>query len=519
MDAHRTPSPGRVCFVGAGPGAPDLLTLRAVEALRNADVIVHDALVPPRLLDAICSRVRRIPVEKARHAADDPGSATGRLLARLAVDGARVVRLKGGDPAIFGRLAEEIEPVRQAGVPVEIVPGVTAALAAAAAAGASLTSRVDASNVSLLTGREADGKDASVDYRSLATLPGTLAVYMGVEQAARWSRELLAAGRPADTPVTVVSRCGWPDEQVAGTTLGRCADDAARQGWRSPAVVIVGVAAVASGPLAGRVVLVTRPAGQEGDLVAAIRAAGGRPLHVPLVEIADPPTWQPLDEAIRAACTYDWIVFASANGVRAFLRRLEALRLDGRALGTARLAAIGPGTRRQLEEAGYRCDLTPTVSRSEDLAAELAATLPGGRFLLVRADRGREELRRGLESRGHLVDEVTAYRTLPRESLADDELDAVSRGAVDWIVLTSPSIASAAARLFGDMIRGWRIATISPVTSAALDPLGLRPAAEAERATADGVVEAIIRRVNEAADPPPPAAAADAAQIPPSSLG
>lgn len=519
MDAHRTPPPGRVCFVGAGPGAPDLLTLRAVEALRSADVIVHDALVPPRLLDAVCSRARRIPVEKARHDADDPGSATGRLLARLAVDGARVVRLKGGDPAIFGRLAEEIEPVRQAGVPVEIVPGVTAALAAAAAAGASLTSRYDASNVSLLTGREADGKDASVDYRSLAALPGTLAVYMGVEQVARWSRELLAAGRPADTPVTVVSRCGWPDEQVAGTTLGRCADDAARQGWRSPAVVIVGVAAVASGPLAGRVVLVTRPVGQEGDLVAAIRAAGGRPLHVPLVEIADPPSWQPLDEAIRTACTYDWIVFASANGVRAFLRRLEALRLDGRALGTARLAAIGPGTRRQLEQAGYRCDLTPTVSRSEDLAAELAATLPGGRFLLVRADRGREELRQGLESRGHLVDEVTAYRTLLRESLDDDELEAVSRGTVDWIVLTSPSIASAAARLFSHMIRDWRIATISPVTSAALESLGLRPAAEAERATADGVVEAIIRRCSEAADSPPPAAAADAAQVPPSSLG
>jgi len=515
MDERRTQPPGRVCFVGAGPGAPDLLTLRAVEALRAADVIVHDALVPPRLLDAVQSHARRIPVEKARHDADDPGSATGRLLARLAVEGARVVRLKGGDPSIFGRLAEEIEPVRQAGVPVEIVPGVTAALAAAAAAGASLTSRTDASNVSLLTGREADGKDASVDYRSLAMLPGTLAVYMGIEQVDRWSRELLAAGRAPDTAVTVVSRCGWPDEQVAGTTLGSCAADATRQGWRSPAVVIVGAAPAASGPLAGRVVLVTRPAGQEGDLVAAIRAAGGRPLHVPLVEIADPLSWQPLDDAIRAASTYDWIVFASANGVRGFLARLEALRLDGRALGTARLAAIGPATRRQLEEAGFRCDLTPAVSRSEDLAAELAATLTGGRFLLVRADRGREELRLGLESRGHDVDEVVAYRTQPRASLAPDEEEAVSRLPVDWIVLTSPSIASSAVRLFGDRIRRWRIATISPVTSAALEPLGLRPAAEAVRATADGLVDAMIRRDREAADSSPPAVATDAAHVPP----
>jgi uroporphyrinogen III methyltransferase/synthase len=519
MDDRRTLPSGRVCFVGAGPGAPDLLTIRAAEALRAADVIVHDALVPPRLLDAARADARRIPVERARHDADDPGSATGQLLARLALEGARVVRLKGGDPAIFGRLAEEVEPVRRAGVPVEIVPGVTAALAAAAAAGASLTSRTDASNVSLLTGREADGKDSSVDYPALATLPGTLAVYMGVEQAARWSHDLMAAGRSPATPVTVVSRCGWPDEQIAATTLGACGADAVRCGWRSPAVVIVGVSPATSGPLAGRVVLVTRPAGQEGDLVAAIRAAGGRPLHVPLVEITDPPSWQPLDASIRAASTYDWIVFASANGVRGFLRRLEALRLDGRALGTARLAAIGPATRRQLEAAGYRCDLTPALARSEELAAELAATCRRGRFLLVRAAQGRAELRLGLESGGHHVDEVVAYRTEPRESLDPDEEAAVARVPVDWIVLTSPSIAAAAARLFGDRLRGWRIATISPVTSAALEPLGLRAAAEAGQATADALVDAIIHRADAAADSPRSAAATDAAQVPPAPRG
>jgi uroporphyrinogen III methyltransferase/synthase len=519
MHDRPSPPPGRVCFVGAGPGSPDLLTIRAVEILRAADVIVHDALVPLRLLDDINPRARRVQVDRARELRPDPGSATGRLLARLAVEGGTVVRLKGGDPAVFGRLAEEIEPVRQAGVPVELVPGVTAALAAAAAAGVPLTSRVAASNVTFLTGREADGKEAVVDFRGLASLQGTLVVYMGVEQAARWSRELIAAGRPPGTPVTVVSRCSWPDEQLGSTTLERCAADVERHGWRSPAVVIVGPSAVESGPLAGRLVLVTRPTGQERDLVSSIRAAGARTLHVPLVSIEDPPSWQPLDDAILAASTYDWIVFSSANGVRGFLGRLAALRLDGRALGTARLAAIGPATRRHLEEAGYHCDLTPTVSRSEELAAELAATARAGRFLLVRADRGREELRLGFESRGHRVDEVVAYETRPRETLDAHEAEAVGRLPVDWIVLTSPSIAGAAVRLFGDRMRAWKIATISPVTSAALEPHGLRPDAEADRATADGIVAAIIRHELAAAAPPPPAGSPGPAHLPPSLHG
>jgi uroporphyrinogen III methyltransferase/synthase len=519
MHDRRSPAPGRVFFVGAGPGAPDLLTIRAVEILRAADVIVHDALVPVRMLDGINPHARRVPIDRAGDPRPDPGAATGHLLARLAVEGGTVVRLKGGDPAVFGRLAEELEPVRRAGVAVELVPGVTAALAAAAAAGVPLTSRVEASSVTLLTGREADGKEAAVDFRGLAALQGTLVVYMGVEQVARWSRELVAAGRSPDTPVTIVSRCSWPDEQLGATTLGHCAADVERHGWRSPAVVIVGAAAVPAGPLAGRLVLVTRPSGQEGEIVSSIRAAGGRALHVPLVSIEDPPSWQPLDDAIRAASTYDWIVLASANGVRGFLGRLAALRLDGRALGTARLAAIGPATRRHLEEAGYRCDLTPSVSRAEELAAELAATVHGGRFLLIRADRGREELRLGLEARGHHVDEVVAYETRPREALDPHDAEAVVRLPVDWIVLTSPSIATSAVRLFGDRMRAWKIATISPVTTAALEGHGLTPTVEAARATTDGIVEAIIRHEAAAAVLPPPAGSPGTAHLPPSLHG
>lgn len=490
-----TPIPsGHVSFVGAGPGAADLLTLRAAEALRAAEVVVHDLLVPPALLDLVNPAAERIPVDREAAAGGDPGETTGRLLVRLALAGRRVVRLKGGDPTVFARLAEELQPLRDAGVAVSIVPGVTAALAAAAAAAVPLTSRAAASSLTIVTGHEADAKDAGLDFHALAALPGTLVVYMGVEKAACWARSLIEAGKPAATPITVVSCCSWPAERIATGTLADCAAGLEQAGWQSPAVVIVGEAARSrpAGPLAGRRVLITRPAGQGEELAALVRAAGGQCLTVPVVGIADPPSWQPLDTAIARADTYDWIVFASANGVKAFAARLRATARDARALGTARLAAIGPATVRSLDAVGLVCDLMPADFRSEGLAEAFAAMPRGGRFLLIRADKGRDLLRRDLEGRGHHVDEVVAYVSRPLEPLDPTTLAAIDAG-VDWVTVTSSSIAESAARLFGDRMRRWRIASISPVTSAALERLGLRPAVEADEATAGGIVAAIGR--------------------------
>jgi uroporphyrinogen III methyltransferase/synthase len=490
-DVDRTTPPrGRIAFVGAGPGAADLLTVRAVDCLRRADVVVHDALVPAALLDAVGTRAERIPVPRGADA--DPGAAVGRLLVSLAAAGRYVVRLKGGDPTVFARLAEELEPVRQAGIPCEFVPGVTAALAAASAAGVPLTSRAGASSLTIVTGHEAEEKSEACDLARLAVLPGTLVVYMGVEQAARWARALVAAGRSADEPVTVVSRCSWPDERIATTTLGSLAADVAFHGWQPPAAVIVGTAARPSeGLLAGRTVLLTRPEGQVGDIAARVRAAGGGCMHVPLVRIGPPDSWAPLDHAIARLDTFDWLVFASANGVRWFVDRLRAAGLDARGLGTCRLAAIGPATRRELETAGFAVDREPSTFSSEGLAAAFAAEPPARRFLLVRADRGRDVLRRELEARGHRVDEVAAYSSRPCESLAPATLAEVDRTAIDWVTVTSPAIASAAAIAFGDRMRGWRIASISPLTSGALEAAGYRPAVEAARATTESLVEAI----------------------------
>ncbi len=483
-----------IVFVGAGPGAADLLTRRAVDRLSRAEVVVHDQLVHPEVLALVPASADRICVDRRDVTDVDPGRTTGELLVHLARAGRHVVRLKGGDPTVFARLAEEIEPVRQAGLSVEIVPGITAALAAAAVAGVPLTSRDAASSLTLVTGHPARGKSEPCDLTDLAAVSGTIVVYMGVEQIASWSQRLIDAGRSGETPVTLVSRCGWPDQRVASTTLATCASDAERQGWRSPAVLLVGAAVTAPtpGPLAGQLVIVTRPVGQEGEVAALVRAAGGECLHVPVIRIAPPDDLGPLDAAIRHLGSYDWIVFTSTNGVRGFLDRMKAAGLDGRALGTARLAAIGPATTRSLEAAGYVCDMTADSFRSEGLANALADQPRGSRFLLVRAARGREVLRQSLEAAGHVVDERTAYQSVPIEEIDAATEQLLQAASAPWLTVTSGVIAEASMRLFSPWIRSWRIASLSTVTSASLRRFGLEPTVEAQEATSESLVAAMI---------------------------
>lgn len=257
----------------------------------------------------------------------------------------------------------------------------------------------------------------------------------------------------------------------------------------------------------------TRPAGQGEDVVSRVRAAGGGCIAVPLVEIVPPESSAPLEEAMRRAATYDWIVFSSTNGVQAFVERLRSLRLDARALGTARIAAIGPMTRLALEAAGFVVDLAPTAFRSEGLVEAFAAVARGTRFLVVRADQSRGVLQQDLRDRGHHVDEVVAYRSRPVTRLDAATWADLDRG-VDWVTVTSPSIARAARQVFGDRLAGWRIASLSPVTSAALRDVGIEPTVEAPEATAAALVEAIVSHESLAIAPdrtvPPPGRRGDA---------
>lgn len=493
-----TSVPGKVVFIGAGPGHPDLMTVRARRWLERAEVVVHDVLVPHELLATVNPAAELVPVPRGKPVNADPGTAIGDMLVELAAEGRTIIRLKGGDPSVFARLAEELQPLRRAGITIEIVPGVTAALAAAAAAGIPITSRAAASSATLITGHEADKDHSGIDFRQLAELSGTVAVYMGVDQAAAWSQSLIDAGKPLDTPVTIVSRCSWPDQQIAISSLGRCATDFATHAWPAPAVAIIGeVAHLPSAvpsevqPLAGRRVLSTRPFGQGETMVNLVAEKGGTCIHVPVTRIEPPAEWHELDDAIRAADTFDWIVFSSANGVQSFLDRLRALARDGRSLGTVRLAAVGPATAATLAAAGYVCDLIPDSFRAEGLVEKLAALRPAHRFLLIRAEGGRDVLRRELTAAGHHVAEAVAYRSVPVNELSPATRAMIAGCAIDWVVVTSPDIAKATMALFGDRLRAWRIASISPLTSETLRTHGFPPTAEASEASAAGLVAAM----------------------------
>lgn len=504
----------RVRFVGAGPGAVDLLTVRAMRAIEAAEVVVHDLLVHASVLALAPSTARLVPVSRDSIAGGETGDAgleTGRALRDLALAGTNVVRLKGGDPSVFARLAEEMQPLREAGIDVEIVPGVTAAVAAAATACIPLTSRTHASAVALVTGHHA-GESGGLDLERLAVMPGTLVFYMGVERLEEWSLRLVAAGRRGDTPVAIVSQCGWQGERILLTTLADASEAASRHAMVSPAVAIVGEVVGESGrpgeragplpravvagpgrPLLGRRIVVTRPEGQADELAARLAALGAECLSVPAIRIEPPTSWEPMDAAIRDISTFDWVVFSSVNGVAAFVGRLRAMVRDGRHLGTVRLAAVGAKTASALTAAGFSCDLAPSTTYSaESLAGLLVNGPPCRRFLLVKADRGRDVLARRLAAAGHHVREVVAYRSIDVASIDPAVAASLARRPADWITLTSPAIASASIRLLGDRLAGVRIASLSPLTSEAIRASGREPAVEAAAATAESLTAAIV---------------------------
>jgi len=422
-----------------------------------------------------------------------------------AEEGKIVVRLKGGDPDVFGRGTEETTALLAAGIPYETVPGVTAALAAAAYAGIPITHADWSSAVALVTGQERHGKEGrTLDYGALADFPGTLVFYMGVTSAGPWSEALLRRGKSPDTPVAIVRRCSWHDQRTIRCTLGTVAGVIAQQRLRPPAVIIVGqvvslapeVSWFAARPLFGTRVLVTRPRHQSGALADRLSALGAEVLIQPAIEISEPPDWGPADRALENLDGYDWLVFSSANGVSYLLNRLWERHGGLRRLGKIKLAAIGPGTAEELLRFRLRADLVPGVSRAEALAGALAAEAPGRRFLLVRASRGREVLAEQLLAAGAEVEQVVVYRSGDVERPEPGVAAALDAGRIDWITVTSSAIAQSLVRLFGDALRRAKLASISPITSEVLRRAGLEPAVEATSYTMAGVVEAILE--NEA---------------------
>ncbi len=478
--------------------------MRAVECLARADVVLYDYLVNPEILEHAAPGAHLICLGRHGHGRLKSQDEINRRLVEEATQGRIVVRLKGGDPAVFGRAAEEADAVRGAGIPLEVVPGITAALASASFAGIPITHRDYASCVALVTGQQGgQSRAAMLDYHALARFPGTLVFYMGVTTAPAWSRRLLEAGMSPDTPAAVVRRCSWPDQRVIRCLLHEIPDVLAPGKLRPPAVVIVGKAAhsdqavpwFTSRPLFGQTVMVTRPRHQAASLRAPLSELGARVVTHPAIEIAPPADWSPVDDAIADLSNFEWLVFSSSNGVRFFLDRILATGRDLRCLGAIRLAAIGPGTADCLASYRLRADVQPESYRAEGLASVLRPHAAGNSFLLARASRGREVLADELRAAGASVRQVVVYASRDVETSDADVSQALATGDIAWTTVTSSAIARSLIRQFGGALQHTRLVSISPVTSATLRSEGFTPYAEAATYTTAGVVDAVVAAV------------------------
>ncbi len=491
---------GKVYLVGAGPGDPGLITLKGLQCVVRADLLIHDGLIPPAILGYVAPSVGVVRVCRHGASAGPDGVPAAELCGRLAdatAQGKVVVWLKGGDCGVLGWPAEEIEGLREVNVSYEIVPGVMPALAAAAYAEIPLTHADYASAAALVAGHPAATLS---DGGALAAFPGTLVLSMESESPVVWVEALLAGGKPPSTPAVIVQQYSRPNQQIFRGTLGEAVELLRSRKVRAPAVLVVGeVAGLAPQrswferrPLAGTGVLVTRPEGQVEPFVQRLAALGAEVFVQPAIRIEPPDDWAAVDAALDRLDQYDWLVFSSANGVRHLLDRLWERGGDMRRLGAVKLAAIGPATAEKLASYHFRADLVPPEYRAESLAEQLARIAPHGRFLLARASRGREVLAERLQAAGGTVDQVVAYRSTDVTEPGDEVAKAVAAGRIDWITVTSSAIARALASMFGESLRHVRLASISPITSNILRELGYRPAVEAEEYTMDGLLAAML---------------------------
>jgi uroporphyrinogen III methyltransferase/synthase len=494
---------GSVDLVGAGPGDPGLITRLGARSLALADVVVYDHLVHPRLLDLAPGSAEKILAGKRAGKCVLRQPEINDLLVRLAREGKRVVRLKGGDPFVFGRGGEEAERLAAEGIPFRVIPGVTAAVGVAAYAGIPITHRSDASAVAFVTGHD-DPSCSRLDWEALARFPGTLVIYMAVSRLRMICQTLIELGKSPETPAALVHSGTLANQTTIASTLAGLADAVEQFAVGPPALVIVGEvvdrrAAISwfeKSPLFGQTIVVTRPSNNSDDSAADLEALGAEVLVAPTVEILPPEDWAPVDSAIDRLREFDWLVFTSGNGVRSFLDRLESLGADLRRLGKVRIAAIGSATASVLREYRLNADVVPESFRSESLAQALSAQVGGCRILLARADRGRALLKDELD-RIAIVEQVAVYRNVDAPSVSPEVLDRIAAGSVQWITLTSSAITlrlhallpkEAHARIGRDI----RLASISPVTTESANSLGWSVAAEAKEYTWEGLVHAIV---------------------------
>jgi uroporphyrinogen III methyltransferase/synthase len=480
---------GIVYLVGAGPGDPGLITLRGLECLQKAQVVVYDYLANEQLLNHAPADAERIYAGKigGRHNQDQ--DEINRLLIEKGLGGKIVVRLKGGDPFVFGRGGEECEALALAGIPFEVVPGVTAAVGAAAYAGIPLTHRDFTASVAFVTGQEGkDKNESSIDWDRLSLGNGTVVFYMGITSLRRNMQRMIEHGRNPLTPVALVRWATTAGQQVLIGTISDIADKAEASGFKPPAVTIVGEVVSLrerlrwfdNRPLSGRRIIVTRAADQAGEFSSMMTSRGATVLECPTIKLVEPTSWGELDTAVGKLDDFNWLVLTSVNAVHFFFQRLNSLGFDARALGPCKVCAVGPKTAEAIAEHGIRPDLVPPDYKAEAIVSEFSKLgISGLKVLFPRADRAREIIPQELEQMGAHVTAPVIYRNILPERLCPETLLALEKRCVDCITFTSSSTVLNMAELLGadllaNMLKGVAVASIGPVTSKTCRDLGLK---------------------------------------------
>ncbi|MBU0698867.1 MAG: uroporphyrinogen-III C-methyltransferase [Pseudomonadota bacterium] len=497
---------GKVYLVGAGPGDPGLITVKGLECIQKADVLIYDFLASPLLLKHAPEHAEVIYVGKKGGDHTLSQDKINALIVAKARQGALVTRLKGGDPFIFGRGGEEAEELIKAQVPFEIVPGVTSAIAAPAYAGIPLTHRKYTSTLAFVTGHEDPTKEESnIDWAALARGIGTVVFLMGVKNLAHIARQLIDHGRRPDTPVALI-RWGTTPRQVTVTgTLATIVEQVAAAGLKAPAIIVVGDVVelresmkwFEKRPLLGKTVVVTRSREQASELVNRLSELGAECLEFPTIKVVPPQDAEPLERAIERLSSYDWLVFTSVNGVNFFFERLFAKNKDVRALHNMRTAVIGPATGARLLAFGLTSDIVPESYRAESVVEAFAAEdIKGKKILLPRAKEARPVLPVELTKMGAVVDEVTAYETQTAGDHADHLLSRLKAGTIDLLTFTSSSTVKNFQALLSPgspklLMKDITVAAIGPITAETAKKLGFKVDIIAESYTIPGLCEAI----------------------------
>jgi uroporphyrinogen III methyltransferase/synthase len=491
---------GVVYLVGAGPGDKGLMTARSLELIASADAVLYDRLIPEGAIDGAREDAELLYVGKAPGNAAMPQEQIGEEMIERAKQGRSVVRLKGGDPFVFGRGAEEAEQLREQGVEFEVVPGVTAGIAASAYAGIPVTYRDDASAVAFVTGHEDPEKpETAIDWEALARFPGTLVLYMGVKNLPRISQQLAENGRDPSEPAAAIERGTMPGQRVVTATLETLSDAVAGAGLKAPAILLFGavaarrdaVAWLERRPLHGKRVVVTRARAQASGIAGTLEALGAEVVQLPAIRIEPRIDTQEVRDAVEALHSYALVCFASPNAVRMLFEAMEEAGRDARALAQAQVAAIGAGTARELHAHGVIADLIPERALAESLVEALEPLEVEGRpVLIARAAEGRDVLPDALRERGAKLDVVTVYETV-REQPSDDEIERAL--AADYVTFTSSSTVRNLVEAVGDAFPAEaRIVSIGPVTSETARELGLTVHVEADAHTPEGLVAALV---------------------------